>query len=335
MISHRAQIVRNLVVRAEFGIAPDDTFVAWSPLYHMGAVDRSLGGADAGGTVIVVDGFDPSALAEIVAPRSARLAAAHAGHGRAASPPCCGRAAVQPRGRQGVRRDGRPRAARRDRRDHDAARRALRQHLRRDRDRLPALLVEPHPDRRGARRASPSGRARSARSGWSTPTTATCPTARPGELAMRGPTLFSGYWRAPEVNAQRLSRRLVPHGRRVRAQPRRHARFRRPRQVPDQVGRREHLPGRDRARAARRPAGRRRGRGARRDARWGEVPVAFVARRDATPRRGGAGRAVPRRSSPATSSPRRSTSSPSTAFPRSTSGKIQRHELEKAASKRR
>jgi fatty-acyl-CoA synthase len=66
-ISHRAQIVRNLVTRAEFGVAQDDTFVAWSPLYHMGAVDNSLGTLMAGGTVIVVDGFDAAALARIVA----------------------------------------------------------------------------------------------------------------------------------------------------------------------------------------------------------------------------------------------------------------------------
>lgn len=66
-ISHRAQIVRNLVTRAEFGIAPHDAFVAWSPLYHMGAMDNSLGTLMTGGTVIVVDGFDSEALAAIVA----------------------------------------------------------------------------------------------------------------------------------------------------------------------------------------------------------------------------------------------------------------------------
>src|SRR5262249_31698405 len=66
VISQRAQIVRNLVTRAEFGIAPDDTFVAWSPLYHMGAVDNSLGTLMSGGKVIVVDGFDAPRLADIV-----------------------------------------------------------------------------------------------------------------------------------------------------------------------------------------------------------------------------------------------------------------------------
>jgi len=67
MINHRAQIVRNLITRAEFGVAPDDTFVAWSPLYHMGAVDNSLGTLMSGGTVVVVDGFDVDRLCDIVA----------------------------------------------------------------------------------------------------------------------------------------------------------------------------------------------------------------------------------------------------------------------------
>src|SRR5512140_1050065 len=70
VISHRAQIVRNLVTRAEFGVAVDDTFAAWSPLYHMGAVENSLGALMSGGAVIAVDGFDKERLAEIVATRA-------------------------------------------------------------------------------------------------------------------------------------------------------------------------------------------------------------------------------------------------------------------------
>ena len=42
MISHRAEIARNLVMRAELGIAPRDAYVAWSPLYHMGGAEYSL-----------------------------------------------------------------------------------------------------------------------------------------------------------------------------------------------------------------------------------------------------------------------------------------------------
>src|SRR5262249_9719688 len=69
VIGHRAEVARNLVVRAEFGVAAEDTFVAWSPLYHMGAAEFSLGALMSAGTVIVVDGFDRARLAEIVATR--------------------------------------------------------------------------------------------------------------------------------------------------------------------------------------------------------------------------------------------------------------------------
>src|SRR5690606_14675994 len=66
-ISHRAEIVRNLVTRSEFGLAIDDGFVAWSPLYHMGAMDNALGTLMSGAKVLLVDGFDADALAELVA----------------------------------------------------------------------------------------------------------------------------------------------------------------------------------------------------------------------------------------------------------------------------
>jgi len=69
LISHRAEIARNMVVAAEFGVAPDDAFVAWSPLYHMGAAEISLGTLMSGGTVIIVNGFQTDRLVEIVAER--------------------------------------------------------------------------------------------------------------------------------------------------------------------------------------------------------------------------------------------------------------------------
>jgi acyl-CoA synthetase (AMP-forming)/AMP-acid ligase II len=66
LISHRAEIARNLVLRAEYGIDVRDTFVAWSPLYHMGGVDYSLSTLMSGGKVIVLDGFDSSRLRQVV-----------------------------------------------------------------------------------------------------------------------------------------------------------------------------------------------------------------------------------------------------------------------------
>jgi acyl-CoA synthetase (AMP-forming)/AMP-acid ligase II len=66
VVSHRAEIFRNLVLRAEFGIAAADTFVAWSPLYHMGGVDYSLSTLMSGGKVVVHDGFDAERLCELI-----------------------------------------------------------------------------------------------------------------------------------------------------------------------------------------------------------------------------------------------------------------------------
>jgi fatty-acyl-CoA synthase len=43
------------------------------------------------------------------------------------------------------------------------------------------------------------------------------PDGEPGELAFRGPSLFSGYWRAPGVERPRFPRRLLSYGRCVRA----------------------------------------------------------------------------------------------------------------------
>ncbi len=57
MISHRAMVMRALVFSSELGIAPHDTFVAWAPLFHMASTDHALATLLRGGTVVVIDGF--------------------------------------------------------------------------------------------------------------------------------------------------------------------------------------------------------------------------------------------------------------------------------------
>ena len=203
VISHRAQIVRNLVTRAEFAVAPDDAFVAWSPLYHMGAVDNSLGTLMAGGTVIVIDGFDVDALCRVVADRAVgwlllmpgmvgRFAAELSARGiRAKSVRVCG-----------VMADLVPPA---------------------DIAAITTLLGAPYANTFGAtetgcppcssslisigvaptslsKRQSPFCEVRLVDP--NDPDDLDVPDGTPGELAMRGPTLFSGYWRDPEVNAK-------------------------------------------------------------------------------------------------------------------------------------
>ncbi|HEY8076915.1 MAG TPA: hypothetical protein VIF62_22465, partial [Labilithrix sp.] len=66
----------------------------------------------------------------------------------------------------------------------------------------------------------------------------------------------------------------------------------------------------------------------RRDAKWGEVPVAFVARRDES-LDAEAIRAKCKQSLASYKQPKDVRFIPLDAFPRSASGKVQRHELEK------
>jgi fatty-acyl-CoA synthase len=67
LISHRAEIARSSVYRMDLGIRADDSFVAWSPLFHMGSADASLSCLMSGGTVHVIDGFNPRAIVDIMA----------------------------------------------------------------------------------------------------------------------------------------------------------------------------------------------------------------------------------------------------------------------------
>lgn len=67
VISHRAMIMRALVFASELGIAPQDAFVAWAPLFHMASTDHGLATLLRGGTVVVIDGFQLEPLLSAVA----------------------------------------------------------------------------------------------------------------------------------------------------------------------------------------------------------------------------------------------------------------------------
>ncbi len=326
VLSHRAEIVRNLVTRAEFGVQPDDTFAAWSPLYHMGGAENSLGTLMSGGKVIVVDGFDPERLAEVVAdeplgwlllmpgmvgPFADRLDA----QGIAAkSVRVCG-----------VMADLVPPA---------------------DIARITRLLGAPYANTFGATETGcppcsssliPIGVAPERLSKVQSPFCEVrlvdaddqdVPDGSPGELAMRGPTLFSGYWQAESTNAEdfrggwfhmgdvfvrnadgtldfvdRVKYLIKSGGENVYPAEIERVMFKDPRVRDVAVVRRA-------------------------DARWGEVPVAFVARHDDT-LDADALRALCRRDLAGYKQPKGIAFIGYDEFPRSASGKIQRHELEK------
>jgi fatty-acyl-CoA synthase len=67
LISHRAQIARMIAHRLDLRVTEEDAFVAWSPLFHSGAADPTLGALMSGSPTIVIDGFDPVAIVDAIA----------------------------------------------------------------------------------------------------------------------------------------------------------------------------------------------------------------------------------------------------------------------------
>ena len=153
------------------------------------------------------------------------------------------------------------------------------------------------------------------------------PDGAPGELCMRGPTLFSGYWRAPEVNARDFRGGWFHMG---------DVFIRNPDGTLDFVDRVKYLiksggeniyPAEIERVMLQDPrvaevAVVRRG-----DARWGEVPVAFVARRDETLTEEDLHKLC-RAELAGYKQPKGIRFIALEEFPRSASGKVQRQELE-------
>lgn len=66
VISHRAMIMRGLCFGAELSVPPGDTFIAWPPMYHMASTDQALSTLMRGGKVVVIDGFQPRVLIDAI-----------------------------------------------------------------------------------------------------------------------------------------------------------------------------------------------------------------------------------------------------------------------------
>ncbi|HEU4584057.1 MAG TPA: class I adenylate-forming enzyme family protein [Polyangiaceae bacterium] len=326
VLSHRAEIVRNLVVRAEFGIAPEDTFAAWSPLYHMGAAECSLGALMCGGKVITIDGFDAVRLADVV--EQEQLGWLLLMPGMVATFAAeLERRSIQPRGVKlcGVMADLVPPA---------------------EIARITRLLGAPYANTFGATETGcppcssnriPIGVAPARLSKEQSPfceirlvdpDDREVPDGTPGELCIRGPTLFSGYHRNDETNAQDFRGGWFHMG---------DVFVRNPDGTLDFVDRVKYLikSGGENIYPAEiervilqdervldcavvRKA----------DAKWGEVPVAFVARHTESLEAADLYRRC-RRELAGYKQPKEIYFIAASELPRSASGKIQRHELEK------
>ncbi len=200
LISNRAMVARGMVAAADWGFGPDDAFVAWTPLFHMGATDESLATLMHGGKVIVMDGFDAAALADIVGrERIGHLTVVPGVVDRMIS--ALRASGVPPRGVRvvGVMADLVPRPLLAE---------------------LTTLLGAPYGNTFGSTETGmpPASRAvvapGDAAASLSKQQSSLCeirlvdpddrevPDGEPGEMTLRGPTLFSGYWAAEATNLE-------------------------------------------------------------------------------------------------------------------------------------
>ncbi len=58
LLSRRAMLARLMTYVADYSVDSSDTFLAWSPLFHMASVELGLGTLLLGGKVVVLDGAD-------------------------------------------------------------------------------------------------------------------------------------------------------------------------------------------------------------------------------------------------------------------------------------
>jgi fatty-acyl-CoA synthase len=66
MLSHRGVIARALGFAADQGWRPEESFIAWSPIFHTGGVDGLLVSGVIGGKCIIIDGMQPEQIAGAV-----------------------------------------------------------------------------------------------------------------------------------------------------------------------------------------------------------------------------------------------------------------------------
>ncbi|AXI52458.1 MULTISPECIES: class I adenylate-forming enzyme family protein [Alphaproteobacteria] len=200
LISHRAHIARSMVFAAQLALDPGDGFIAWAPMFHMASTDHALATLLRGGTVVMVDGLQSAVINAalsrhkvgwfVMMPGTLEAFIAE----RRANPlpvkgiKVCGAMAdlVPP---------------------HQIAE-------------LTGLLDTPYLNSFGATETGlPPGTADLIAPGvvpktLSKRVSAFCevrlvdpdgdevPVGMPGEMAVRGPTLFSGYWNADDTNAR-------------------------------------------------------------------------------------------------------------------------------------
>ena len=201
VISQRAEIMRAMLGRIEpVPVAPDDGFIAWSPMFHVSGMDHTIAAMLRGAKVTIMDGFDANKLVEIASREKIAHLTVLPG--------------VVDRVIEAIKASGlRPLSVRTVGVVADLVPPARIAEL-------TSLVGAPYCNSFGATEC-----------GWPPASKGIIPVGvvptrlskeqstygqirlvdendrdvedgEPGEVAYRGPTLFSGYWRAPDVNAQ-------------------------------------------------------------------------------------------------------------------------------------
>ena len=200
LISHRAFIARVAVFAIDLGLSRADTFAAWAPMFHMASTDLSIGSLLIGGRVAQIDGFDLDRLAPLIASRRLGWLVTMPGvyerlFARLDAEPLAPRGI----GFVGAMADLTPPAV-----VAEASRRLgapfLNSFGSTETGIAPlsaALLPAGEAPEDLAKRQNSLCEARLVRADGSD-----AADGETGELAIRGPTLFSGYWRADAANAE-------------------------------------------------------------------------------------------------------------------------------------
>ncbi len=200
VISHRAEIARSLVGYLALGTRPGDTCLCWGPLFHMAAAEPALSALMAGSKVIVVDGFRPDEIAR-------QVGLEQLGH-LLLMPGMIEPLIAELEKQQIVAKGVRVCGAMADLVPaHQIAR-------------ITELLGAPYVNTFGSTETGAPPASANLLEVGQVPTKLSkqqnlfceirlvdpddrdVPPGSPGELAIRGPTVFSGYWNAPETNAK-------------------------------------------------------------------------------------------------------------------------------------
>jgi len=67
LISHRAELARMTLSRLDSGLVEGDNFVAWAPMFHMVSLEHAIHVIGMGGQVFIVDGADIERIVDLVA----------------------------------------------------------------------------------------------------------------------------------------------------------------------------------------------------------------------------------------------------------------------------